>query len=518
MKKIYLTLCVLLAAVICAVPASAKQTLEEATDSIQEIYNNAKAGDPKAQTIVGSWYYQGRHVDQSYDQAVQWWAKAVKKGNAQAISMLGMCYRTGHGVKADSVKAMDLYTRSIKEGYTTLIKTLTKNANSGDVFSMVYLAHCYQKGLGVEKDVYKAGKLYEKAAEKGSVDASRELGLLLLNNKQAKEAYKYFQKAADKGDIPSTFYVGKLLTEGKGVAKDATKGMIYIQKAADAGFANGQLYLGNAFYSGTGVRKSPETGYSWILKAAIQGNTNAMYQVAMKEVAGDGTNLDYEQATLWFIKAVDNYHSKAFQKAFTPDGELYNSPYLTFLKARQALGEGNFEGAIKLAKALQKNKNEAISMTGTTLEGLVLCTKNNPKANVKKGVKLLEKAAAKGNATAQYILGGMYEVGNTAVTKDLSKATDLITSAAKLGNTTARCYLGNMLYEGRGVKKDFAKAVKCYLTVGPLINETAAKHLAACYENGYGGLDKDAKKAEEISKANYTFNYNTLYKLLPATK
>ncbi len=514
MKKAILALFLATASLACPTSMSAKQTLSEATDSIKNIYKQAQAGDANAQVTVGGWFYQGRHVDQNYDTAAQWWAKAAKAGNTKAIGFLGLCYQGGRGVTRDSIRAAGLYTRSLKEGNKELMKSLIESADKGNLFSTVFVAQCYQKGLGVKKDNYKAAAYYEKAAKKGSVDADRELGLMLLNNKQASEAVKYFKAGAAKGDLSSTFYYGKLLTEGKGVAKDPTQGMIYMQKAAEAGFANAQLYLGRAYYEGVGVRKSPETGYSWMLKAARNGNSNAMYQTAMKEVAGDGTPLDYEEACLWFGKAVANHHGKAFKKAFEADGDLHGSPFLTFMQAKEAIATGKFDIALKKAKELQKSKTAAVSATGTALEGIILCHKDYAKRNLKKGAKLLEKASQAGNATAKYVLAGMYETG-TGVDKDSSKAIELLTASAKLGNAQAQSYLGDMLYEGRGVKKDYAKAVKCYQTAGPLITESAAKHFAACYENGYGGLKADKEKANEILKADHSSTLGLLTKLLP---
>lgn len=514
MKKIIIALSLAFIAVICPTSVSAQQTLSEATDSIKAIFKQAQAGNAAAQVTVGTWYYQGRHVEQNYDQAAKWWSRAAKAGNAKGIGFFGLCYQTGRGVEKDSLRAAGLYTRSLKEGNPELMKSLIESAAKGNVFSQVYVATCYQKGVGVKKDTFKAANYFEKAAKQGSVDADRELGLLLLNNKQDVEAVKYFKAGADKGDLPSTFYYGKLLAEGKGITKDPTQGMIYMQKAAEADFANAQLYLGRAYYEGNGVRKSPETGYGWIYKAAQNGNSNAMYQLAMKQVEGNGTQLDYEKAALWFGQAVANNHGKAFAKAFEADGALYKSPFMTFLQAKEAIAKNDFEAALKKAKELEKSKVEAVAATGTTLEGIILCDKDYSKHNLKKGVKSLEKGVEKGNLTAMYVLSAMYENG-VGVNKDATKALDLLTKAAKGGNTAAQSYLGDMLFEGRGVKQDYTKAVKCYLAAGILISESGAKHLAYCYENGKGGLKVDQEKAKALIDTKRTSTLPLLISKLP---
>lgn len=506
----------MLALAALATPASlsAKQTLEEATDSIKTIYKNAQGGDASAQNIVGMWYYNGRHVDQDYKLAAKWWSRAAKAEDAQAIGNLGLCYQTGHGVDRDSLRATGLYNRSIREGNTELLKRMAASADKGNVFSQVYMALCYQKGIGVKKDIYKASSYFEMAAKKGSVDACRELGLLLLNNKQNTDAFGYFKTAAQKGDIPSTFYYGRMLAEGKGTKQDATLGMIQMQKAAEAGFAAAQLYLGRAYYEGNGVRKDPSQGYQWMLKAARQNNSNAQFQIAEKLVAGDGCQLDYNLATAWFGKAVANNHGKAFKKLFETGGALAGSPYLTYLQARKAIATDNFETALKKSKDLQKSKTEAIAQTGKTLEGIILCNKDYAKRDLKKGVKMLEKCVATGNATAEYVLGAMYDAGKQ-VERDQNKAVDLISSSAKAGNPLAISYLGDMYFEGRGVQQDYEKAIQCYNDASVLMTETAAKHLAACYENGYGGLEADQKKASQILKGKYGSNLEALVDLLP---
>lgn len=524
-KKIFITLGLSVAALLPTTSVSAQQTLTEATDSIKNIYRQAQAGDADAQTIVGHWFYAGRHVDQNYDTAAQWWAKAAKAGNNKAAGYLALCYQTGRGVQRDSIRALNLYNRSIKGGNKEILKSLEESAEKGNTFSQVMVAQCYQKGVGVSKDPYIAAKYYEMAAKGGSAEACLELGVLLLNNKQTADAAKYFKLGTDRGNLGCTYYYGMLLAEGRGVKKDTTQGIIYIQKAADACFANAQLYLGKAYYDGTAVKKSPETGHSWLLKAARNteaagnGSSNAMYLLAMKEIAGDGCKLDYDLATDWFGQAVERNHGKAFKKALEPGGELAASPYLVYLQAKKAYAAGNFETALSKAKELQKSKVEAIAATGTALEGAIICSKNYPKRDLKKGVKLLQKAADKGNAMAMYILGGLYDSGTHPSVKDATeaktKAVELLTAASKLGNPDALCYMGTMLYEGRGVKKDLAKAVKYYQAAGPMLNETAAKHLAACYENGYGGLTADRAKAESILKANHSSTFGRLAELIP---
>lgn len=483
---------------------------QEATDSLRTIVKAAENGDAEAMNTVGTWYFLGRHYDRDYKKAVHWFGKSAKAGNEKATANLARCFEKGHGVEADSLKAMDLYDKSIKMGNDKLIPRMDEEAKKGEVFANVYLGRYYAKA----KDVYKSSQYYAAAAEKGSVDACRELGVQLLNNKQSTEAFKYFKKGYKAGELACTYYYGKLLAEGKGVKKDATEGMIAMQKAAEAGFSNAELYLGRAYYAGEGVHIDAAQGFKWMEKAAQEGNVNAEYQAAMKLVEGDGVAMNYDLATRWFTLAVRNHLGGTFKRAFEKDGALYESPYATYLKALSAYENGDFATALKGAKELQKSKVASVKAIGQTLEGRIYCNKNYSKPNVKNAVKLLTKAADADNATACYILAELYFTGNQ-VEKNDEKGKELMQKAAQLYSPDAICYLGNMSYEGRGVQKNLEQAVKLYKQAGLMMDKTSAKHLADCYANGLGGLNADEKKAEEVLKSYYRPDLASLTALLP---
>lgn len=68
--------------------------------------------------------------------------------------------------------------------------------------------------------------------------------------------------------------------------------------------------------------------------------------------------------------------------------------------------------------------------------------------------------AEAGDATAQFILGGMYENAD-GVDLDLSKAHQWYEKSAAQGYADAQFNLGVMYETGNGVKADYAKAKSC---------------------------------------------------------
>jgi len=67
------------------------------------------------------------------------------------------------------------------------------------------------------------------------------------------------------------------------------------------------------------------------------------------------------------------------------------------------------------------------------------------------------KAAAKGNAAAQYNLGIMSYMGQ-GIEQNFSNAAKWFEQAAKQDNTLAQYNLGFLFYEGKGVTKDYSQA------------------------------------------------------------
>ena len=114
-----------------------------------------------------------------------------------------------------------------------------------------------------------------------------------------------------------------------------------------------------------------------------------------------------------------------------------------------------------------------------------------------------------------YLLGALYEAGK-GVNKDMKVAVAYMTKAADMGYGAAECALADMYFEGRGVEQSYQKAVALYEKANAQgqLNENAAKRYASCYENGWGGLEKDSVKAEEILKTDCKNHVSEILKLV----
>lgn len=483
------------------------QVANAQTDSLKTIIMQAKQGDATAQNEVGGWYYNGKHVKQDYAEAEKWWRKSANQGNVYAIGNLGLCYQYGRGVEKDSLAALRLYVRSAKDGNKRLIEERMRLGDKAGAFDNVFVALCYQKGTGVKKDINAAKTYYTKAAKQNSVDAQRELGVILMNEKNAKEAAPLFKSAAEHGDLSSTYYYGKLLLDGNSISQDKQQGVIYLLKAAEKGMAQAQLEIGVLYSKGDGVKKDGKQAVKWYWAAAGQNNVNAEWNLAQCCMNGTGTIRNYDEALYWYGEAINGGYRRTFKKMCTEDEAFRNSPFMLYMKGMKTyLIDKNFDEAFNIFKALAKQN----IVEGQTMQGVIYANKAYMKYNPKKALKLLTSASST-DATASFYLASLYEAGK-GTNKDFDKALKLYEKSAADGYPTALCYLGDIYYEGRGVKQDYTKAVEYYLAAGHQnrLTQNARKRLASCYEDGLGGLTTDKQYASKLMKKEQNNNVVSL--------
>jgi len=103
------------------------------------------------------------------------------------------------------------------------------------------------------------------------------------------------------------------------------------------------------------------------------------------------------------------------------------------------------------------------------------------------------QGAEDGHVEAQYILGGMYEIG-LGVARNNGECAHWWQEAANQGHAGSQKALGSMYFSGRGVPHDYAKAMQLYLMAARQGHPHAQKYVALGYERGMG-LPLDKEKA-----------------------
>jgi len=113
-----------------------------------------------AQYAIAVLFWQGKGVEQSYQQAAKWLHLAISSGHIEAQLKLGFLYLQGKGVEKDEVKAR---------------KYFLITADYGFVDAQFNLGVMYLKGVGGVRNISKAKYWLKKAALQGDAQAFEEL-------------------------------------------------------------------------------------------------------------------------------------------------------------------------------------------------------------------------------------------------------------------------------------------------------------------------------------------------------
>jgi cell division septation protein DedD len=138
-------------------------------------------------------------------------------------------------IPAQSVKAgIEAWQRADYAGAVAIWRPL---AEEGDPDAAFNLGQAYRLGRGVPTNLAAAKTWFERAAEKGHVDAQTTLGLLLFQNGDQGAGLRWLKNAAEKGEPRALLVYGTALVNGDGVTQDPVLGYAYVSRAAAQGLA-----------------------------------------------------------------------------------------------------------------------------------------------------------------------------------------------------------------------------------------------------------------------------------------
>jgi len=138
-------------------------------------------------------------------------------------------------LSAQSVKAgIEAWQRS---DYANAVAIWRPLAEKGDADAAFNLGQAYRLGRGVPTNLGAAQTWFERAAQKGHIDAQATLGLLLFQNGNQAEGLKWLKAAAEQGEPRALLVYGTALFNGDSVTQDPILGYAYVSRAAAQGLA-----------------------------------------------------------------------------------------------------------------------------------------------------------------------------------------------------------------------------------------------------------------------------------------
>jgi TPR repeat protein len=235
--------------------------------------------DAFGQFLLAKFYLMGVGVPTDSTQAVNWLKTAAAQEYRDASLALGNLYRTGMNTKYSFSQAHDAYMKAAEE---------TEHEYTGEKFTNIAIRQeaLFQSAeMWLNQKNYKQARImYEYAANYNDPRAYTQLGTIyyfgLDVGKDLQKAARNFNQAAELGEAIGQFKFGFIHLEGEGVEKNPVEAFKWIKKAAQQQYLEAQSYLGEFFEKGLGVPQQLDSAIYWYGLAALQGNENAKKSLA----------------------------------------------------------------------------------------------------------------------------------------------------------------------------------------------------------------------------------------------
>lgn len=442
------------------------------------------------------------------------------------------------------------------------VDSVRKRAEAGDPAAQRALGFRYSQGVDVEKDEKKGFELTKKAALQDDVKAMLNLasdfahGTGTTKNetaavawyRKAAEAFLGLAKKGEKLDLRPLVQIGRDLLEGESL--DAPEvGMMFLGVAAQCGDAEALRLAGEQFAIGKAVEQDYDTALLLLRKASLRGDEDAaaiidrIHEVASsrllqalhnKAEAGD------KEAEDRFKKCMESY-KESLKGSLV--GLLECNALAGYASSQADLGhaymlgrsvaQDKAKGVEWLRKAVEQREYRAMFWLGMAYERGDGVAKDDSKAlglwqqshglgwelateKLNSLADQYEKAAERGDASAQFFLGVAHEQGY-ACKQDTAKAVEWYRKAAKQGHPGAQTFLAYALLTGSGIAKDPEQAVAWFRKAAEHGNPEAQQNLGRCLFCGDGCKTNQEvavswyRKAAEQGEAGAMFNLGVCY-------
>lgn len=480
--------------------------------------------------LLGICYYFGDGVNQDRARAVELYRRAAELDHAGAACELGLCYIDGDGVERDveegmrwlelavklgssmaqekldmirdakimsdvelvhvenwlstanvpsspaaEVKLRSLLQEPLDKPIREVISTLKLLADKKNEFAVIILAKCYERGVGVNRNLGKAAELYRSAFDFGSEVVEPHLTLCYRlcfeESIYPQNSLSWLRNAADRRNISAMLGLAAYYRGNNPDGRDLNEALRWYRKAAEHGDREAQYLLGRFLTMKNLNKRERERVVRWWVEEIDKDFDPAL----IDDFDDERFKTERAEALKWLHKAADEASPEALR-------------FLSALNNRGLMLEPNPAEALKLLeRAVNYEDAEAQGLMGVALLEGEGCPKN-PTA----GIALLERAVEQSDPFSLWNLA-LELIEGKNVTLDRPRAKHLLERAAdaffvqdnfwsregfqsrfdrlaalfedlsKRGQKEARYWLGLCYERGIGVKKDRDRSVILYL-------------------------------------------------------
>ncbi len=214
-----------------------------------------------------NFYYGKDGFPLDYQRAYILINSAAKDGLSSAMNHLGVMYREGNGVCQDYNQAFDWFEKAL-------------SADNRNYLAYHNIGKMYYAGLGISKSIEKAYECFVNAIrfnpQKNGViyvDDCFTVGSIYIIRNRLREAFPYFKEAAIKGNKPEAWHNLGYICSKKGIpGADKQAEFSYFLKAANLGYVPSMYEVGRIYVS----QMMFNEGMPWVEKAAAKGYDPAL--------------------------------------------------------------------------------------------------------------------------------------------------------------------------------------------------------------------------------------------------
>ena len=452
---------------------------------------SAENNHPEAQYHLSQIYLSGNSLIKKDSQlGLLWLDKAAQNNFPLAQFFLGKNFILG-----------EIIVKNVNAGLTYCNQAVANGVFEANLF----LAECYEEGVGVMKDSNTAQQYYEACLtyypkaksrlarlllqrEDCAAHEARAISLLEFYFLNPQPEVVSFIKSIDTLSLSANYFFGTLFQAGKNVNKDNLLAMKFFKKSADAGHAESQYQFALMSYSA-----SLPDAYLYFKKAALQNHVLAKHQCIDYQIK---FNCDLPVCLIFCENLFDQ-----------------NNAQIQFLLARLLdtgiAGEKNKARALEYYFSLAANGNRLANYycgiileegVGGVAQDLVearhyyeLCIDQCFEAQLRLACLLLTVGLKGDQAEAIQLLQRYYEFYKeqpVVTSNTLEQCLESLILASPVKNVAyhipvintssadANYYLGRIFQEGKGVKVDFQRALQHYQL-------SSADNADSCYRMGY---------------------------------
>ena len=166
-----------------------------------------------------------------------------------------------------------------REDGVKAFKYLRQAASQGHTEAQYQLSVCYDRGIGVRKNITEAAKWCQMAAFGGHAKAQSEIGYCYEYGqgvvRNIKEAVSWYEMASAQGNIEAKNNLAFCYQKGRGVHKDVKEAIRLYEEAAAGDHASAQYNLGYCYWYGEGVKTDKTRAIELFKQSADNGNAKA---------------------------------------------------------------------------------------------------------------------------------------------------------------------------------------------------------------------------------------------------